>query len=297
VIDGRGEIHECLPSDDLFKAAIGGVGAVGIISEVVVQGVDRFNLEQKFQISDLTYVEDNLDRLLQENDHFGLFLFPFTNRCQVNTWKRTDKNQSFLGTLLEFFSTSIDALIFAWFGNLVAYTKLLPRLSTRAHGLKRGTNLVMESNQAHNRTIYPLHQEMELAVPYEDSIAICRRFIKLYEDLYPSGLPYVVFEVRFTPTGHDRTLIGAGRERRSTWIDFICGDSVGFEKYYAAVYELMREIEARPHLGKWCQALDRGDLERLHQDHFDKFLVLMEQHDPEGKFANEFTQRLFGSKG
>jgi len=30
LIDGRGEIHECEPSDDLFKAAIGGIGAVGI---------------------------------------------------------------------------------------------------------------------------------------------------------------------------------------------------------------------------------------------------------------------------
>jgi FAD/FMN-containing dehydrogenase len=38
LVDGKGEIHECRPSDDLFKAAIGGVGAVGIITEVVVQG-------------------------------------------------------------------------------------------------------------------------------------------------------------------------------------------------------------------------------------------------------------------
>jgi FAD/FMN-containing dehydrogenase len=34
LIDGKGEAHECGPDDDLFKAAIGGVGAVGIISEV-----------------------------------------------------------------------------------------------------------------------------------------------------------------------------------------------------------------------------------------------------------------------
>src|ERR687893_2127221 len=49
LIDGRGEIHECRPSDDLFKAAIGGVGAVGIITEGVVQGVPRFNVQQKFE--------------------------------------------------------------------------------------------------------------------------------------------------------------------------------------------------------------------------------------------------------
>jgi len=72
LLDGRGEIFECGPTDDLFRAAIGGVGAVGIILEVVVQGVDRFNVEQKTEISDLSFVEDNLERLLKENDHFSL---------------------------------------------------------------------------------------------------------------------------------------------------------------------------------------------------------------------------------
>ena len=46
LINGKGEVHECEPSDELFRAAIGGIGAVGIIVEVVVQGVDRFNVEQ-----------------------------------------------------------------------------------------------------------------------------------------------------------------------------------------------------------------------------------------------------------
>ena len=44
VIDAEGRIHECLPSQDIFKAAVGGAGAAGIISGVVVQAVDRFNV-------------------------------------------------------------------------------------------------------------------------------------------------------------------------------------------------------------------------------------------------------------
>ncbi len=97
LIDGKGEIFECGPSDDLFKAAIGGIGAVGIILEVVVQGVDRFNVDQITKISDLSFVEDNLERLLAENDHFSLYLFPFTTKCQINTWNRTSQGQSLWG--------------------------------------------------------------------------------------------------------------------------------------------------------------------------------------------------------
>ena len=295
LIDGNGNIIQCRPSDDLFKAAIGGIGAVGIITEVVVQGVDRFNVRQEVAIKDLSYVENNLDRLLQENEHFSLYLFPFTDKCQINTWNRTDQPQSFLGSVREFVSISIDALAAAWMGNLMAYTGLLPKVSSIAHSMKMGTNLVMESNEAFNRTIYHLHQELEFAVPFEETFEACRRFKALYEEMYSEGLPYALFEVRFTPAGHDRTLIGAGRERHSTWIDLVCNDSDGFEKYYAAAESLIKSNGARPHLGKYCESLDKSDLERMHQESFARFQQLMAEHDPEGKFANAFTQRMLAS--
>ena len=132
-----------------------------------------------------------------------------------------------------------------------------------------------------------------MAVPFDDTVEACTRFIDLYEEMYPSGLPYALFEVRFTPE-HDRTLIGAGRERRSTWIDLVCDDSPGFEKYYAAAEELMKEIGARPHLGKYCEGFGEEDLAKLHGDRFERFLELVEEHDPERKFANDFTRRVFG---
>jgi hypothetical protein len=261
---------------------------------VVVQGVGRFNVEQKVEISDLSCVEQNLDRLLQENDHFSLYLFPFTSKCQINTWNRTDKRRSFLGDLREFISISIDALLAAWLGNLMAYTGLLPALSSVIYGIKRGSNLVLESNKAFNRTIYHLHQELEFTVPFEDTFEACRYFIRLYEEMYSSGLPYAIFEVRFTPEKHDRTLIGAGRDRRSTWIDLVCNDSHGFEKYYAAAEKFIKEIGARPHIGKFCKSLTKEDMMKLHQDNFTKFLNIVEKHDPERKFSNEFTRQILG---
>jgi FAD/FMN-containing dehydrogenase len=295
LIDGNGEVLECEPGDDLFKAAIGGIGAVGIILEVVLQGVDRFTVEQKVEISDLAYVADNFERLLAENEHVSLYLFPFTDKCQINIWNRTAKEKSPLGTVREFISISIDALLAAWVGNLIAYTGLLPAVSSLAHSLKKGTGLVLESSEAYNRTIYHLHQELEFTVPFENTFETTRRFIELYEEMYSTGLPYTIFEVRFTPAGHDRTLIGAGRERRSTWIDLVCNDSDGFENYYSAAEELIKSIGARPHLGKYCENLDSEDLKRLHGEHFDRFRQLVARHDPAGKFANDFTRRLFAS--
>jgi hypothetical protein len=314
LVDGKGDVHECEPSGDLFKAAIGGIGAVGIITEVVVQGVPRFNVEQKVEMLPISYVEVKLDLLLRANHHFSLYLFPFLDECQVNTWNRKEKDQTIVGRVLEFIELSkghlrefigisMDALAAAWVGNFIAYTGGLPQSGRTYGGIRRGSNLLLESNKGFNRSIYHLHQELEFTVPFEDTtFRVCRQFIKLYQDLYEellrdesytSGLPYALFEVRFTPE-HDRTLIGAGRGRRSTWIDLVCNDSLGFEKYYAKAERLMKEIGARPHLGKHCESFGKEDMVRLHGDNFTKFLDLVEEHDPHRKFANDFTRRHLG---
>ena len=176
----------------------------------------------------------------------------------------------------------------------MAVSGLLPKLSTFAYSFKKGTSLVMESNEAYNRTIYHLHQELEFTVPFEHTFEACERFIKLFERMYDEKkLPYTLFEVRFTPTGHNRTLLGAGRERASTWIDLVPNDSDGFERYYAAAEELMKEIGARPHLGKYCRSFRKADLAKIHGASFTKFLALMQKHDPQNKFANDLTRRLF----
>jgi FAD/FMN-containing dehydrogenase len=294
LVDGRGEVHECEPSEELFKAAVGGVGAVGVITEVVVQGVDRFNVEQKVETVRLAAVERDLDRLLEENDHLSLYLYPFTDVCQVNTWNRTDKRRTPLGDLREFVNISMDALLAAWVGGLAAYKGWLRGFSAVAYGARLGSRLVLESNRSFNRTIYHLHQELEFTVPFEDGLPACRRFIDLYEELYPSGLPYALFEVRFTPDGHDRTLIGPGRDRRCAWIDLVCNDSHGFERYYAAAEKIIGEIGARRHLGKFCERLGSDEMARLYGANFDRFRELREGHDPEGKFGNAFTRRVLG---
>jgi hypothetical protein len=297
LLDGNGATIACDPADDLFKAAIGGVGAVGIILEVTLQAVPRFNINQRVDIRDLDEVKRSLDTHVATNHHFSLYLFPFSDQCQVNTWNRTDQPHSPAADIREFCNISLDALLAGWVGNLLAYTRLLPlsrHWSRLSYLVPRGSNLVLESDCAFNRTIYHLHQELEFTVPYEATFDVCDRLVKLYEDLYPSGLPYTLFEVRFTPAGHDRTLIGAGRERRSTWIDIVCNDSDGFEAYYAVAVQLIKELGGRPHLGKYCKGFDKEYLQKLHGEHFETFKRLMVRHDPAGKFSNAFTDRIFG---
>jgi hypothetical protein len=295
IVNGRGDIIKCQPDDPLFRAAIGGVGAVGIIAEVIVQAVDRFNIEQKVEAAKLAEVERNLDRLIEANNHFSLYLFPFSDDCQINTWNRTNKRQSLLGPLRELLSNAVDALLAGWFGDLVAYSGRLPTISPYIHRFRKGTRLVLESAEGFNRNLYHVHQELEFTVPYEQTFPAARRFLQLYEEMYAEGLPYTILELRFTPAGHHCTLLGAGQVERSTWINLVTNDLPSFERYFEAAEPIIKEIGGRPHLGKYCYGWTRADFQALYPQCFATFKQLMAEHDPEGKFINPFTQRLFSA--
>lgn len=297
VIDGKGDVHDVGPNDPVFRASVGGLGAVGIISEVTVQTRDRFNVEQTFVRTDLGEVEKNLEKIIRDNDHVSLYIFPFTNVCQVNRWNHCERAQSTLGPLREFINISLDALASAWLGNLLAYASQLKRFSPFVYRFKKGSDLVLESAEAYSRTIYHLHQEQEFTVPFEDTIDVYREFRTKFEKMYednPKKLPFSFIEVRFTPANHELGMIGPGRDRRSAWIDLICNDSRRFETYYSATEDMIRGKRARPHLGKFCETLNKADLANVYGTHFEQFLQLRNKYDPNRKFINPFTRRLFG---
>lgn len=294
VIDGRGHVIKCNPTEELFKAAIGGAGAVGIIAEVELQAVGRFNVEQKVTTMTLNQVQSKFEQLLKENDHLSLYLFPFSKKVQVNTWNATERRKSVFGRPLDMLYCVMDTLASAWITNLVAYTRLLPVFSRVAYSIRFGSRFVMESSTAFKRKLIDKHQELEFAISFDDTWQISRSFMQLYEKMYKKeSLPYMLIELRFTPAGHDCTLIGPGRERRSAWVNLIIADSAGFGKYYEAVAKVIREIDARPHIGKFFEDFDKTDMQRAHLSSFDRFLRMLDKHDPAGKFANGFTRRVF----
>lgn len=293
LVDGRGEVHVCLPTDPLFQAAIGGIGAVGIIIEVVIQAVDAFNVLQKSEMVDLDDVEATLDQLIASNDHLSLFVFPFSRRCRLNTWNRTDRPQTAFGMLHELIDHSLDALGTVWLADMLAHLKLLPRLSDFFLRRLGSSERVLESSQGFNRTVYYVHHELEFAVPYKETFPVLRRFLSLYEDQYSLGRPFVAFELRFTPAGHERTLLGAGQGRQSMWLDLLCNDSAGSEPFLEAAEQLAQSLGARPHLGKYCGTVDRRYLAQVYGDRFNRFCQLVAEHDPNDKFVNAFTHKLF----
>ena len=295
IVDGRGEVHEVGPEDDLFKAAIGGIGAVGIIVEVTLACVDAFHIRQQTRVITRERAEADLDGLLTRHDHASFYVFPFAKCVQLHTWDKTDAEKSLFNRLREYVNITWSALSAAWIGDFLAVFKLLPKLSDVVLRTQSNSDLVMQSHQGFNRTIYHMHQELEFAVPAERVWEVTDRLLRIYEDLYGLlRMPFTLIELRFTPE-HPQSMIGPGAgDRRYVFVNVVCNQSGAFAEYYRAVEDYMREIDARPHLGKWCETWAHQALARVHGEAFDRFRELRRRHDPDGRFGNAFTDRVFG---
>ena len=296
LLDASGTLHTDLtPDDDRFRAAIGGIGAVGIITKLTFQVGDAFNLVQGTFVEDLEWAEANLDRLSEDHEHVSFYAYAFTDRLHVHTWTRTDDRRSRLGPFRESLNEAKAAVSASALGDAMAHTRLLPRLASKVMRLQRPSKLVLHSHDAFSRSQYHLHQELEIAVPRDRVWADLRALVQLYEGRYADQrLPFLLVEVRFSPAPHETSFLGAGVGRDTAWLCLCCNQSGAVGDYFADVEEWVRDNDARVHLGKWCEGLDADDLRRMHGDRFDRFRAVRRELDPDGKFANDFTDRLLG---
>ncbi len=191
-------------------------------------------------------------------------------------------------------------MVAATFGDAMAHLGKLPPVAAQGMKMQSATNLVLRSHEAFSRSQYHLHQELEVAVPVERVWADLDATLAIYERMYDSDcLPFLLVEVRFSPAGHDRSLLGAGVDRASAWLCLCLNQSGRVGDYFDAIETWMRADghEARTHLGKWCERLDATDLARMHGDRFEQFRRIRGWADPQGRFVNPFTERMFGPVG
>jgi FAD/FMN-containing dehydrogenase len=299
LVDGEGTLHADLgPDDDRFRAAVGGIGAVGVITKVTFRVVDAFQLRQGTIVETREWAEQHLDELDAANEHVSFYAYAYTELVHVHTWTRTDERRSRLGAFRESVNEAKAALGAAVVGDALAHWGLLPRLASGVMRLQRPARLVLDSHEAFSRSQYHLHQELEVAVPRDRVWTDLRELIDLYERRSRSQrLPFLLVEVRFTPAPHDTSFLGPGVGRDTAWICLCLNQSGDVGAYFEDVEEWMRRNDARVHLGKWCEDLDADDLRHMHGDRFERFQAVRRRLDPEATFANPYVDRVLGAIG
>lgn len=294
LIDGTGEIHDIVDPEQVRLATVG-VGALGVVTRYTIDVVPAFRLRAEEGAGRLDDLLDDLDRHVDENDHFEFFWLPHTPWALTKRNQRTDDPPDAPSTRdrarLWWSKTFIENI---GFGVLCEIGRrrpsLIPRLATALPS--SGTSVrTADSHRVFASARLVRFLEMEWAVPRSECATVVRRLRSMIDD--EGHLVSFPVEVRFTAADDVALSTASGRDTAYVAVHMYKGTPRAVtERYFGSVERIMRDAGGRPHWGK-MHFLGADDLAPLYP-RWNEFLELRERMDPRRVFANEYTERVFG---
>ncbi|MGI8791633.1 MAG: D-arabinono-1,4-lactone oxidase [Acidimicrobiales bacterium] len=291
IVTGDGSVIECSADTepDVFSAARVGLGAIGILSRVTLQCVPAFTLRAIEQPMHMDKVFSNLDRYVEENDHFEFFWVPHTPFAITKRNNRTDEPPAGRGRwrtirdkyLLENIAFGVACRL----GRM--RPSLIPRLATAVPGSGR-VEYTDKSFKIFASPRWVHFYEMEYAIPREHVVEALNRLMAFVDD---SGLRIgFPVEVRFTAS--DDIWLSTAHGRTSAYIAVHVYQGTEYEPYLRGVESSMDDLGGRPHWGK--MHFQTAETLAARYDHWDDFQAVRARVDPDGRFANAYTDRVLG---
>ena len=291
LVNGLGEIIECSQSVNphIFDVARVSVGALGVITEYILQAVPSFRLRALEQPMRLDEVLENAHDLASTNDHFEFFWIPHTKWALTKRNNRTEDELQPLprvkGWIEKTFMENYAFGAVCRIGR--ARPSLIPRLAT-ALPSSGSREYVDQSFKIFASPRIVRFYEMEHALPVEALVPALKE-IRAMVDRKGYLLNFPV-EVRFTK-GDDVPLSTAyGRD--SAYIAVHVYKGMECQPFFRDVEDILRAYDARPHWGK-MHYREADELSKLYP-RWNEFITLRNQLDPQRTFSNAYSDTVFG---
>jgi L-gulono-1,4-lactone dehydrogenase len=289
VVTASGAVVELREGDDLLAGRVS-LGALGAISSVTLRCVPAFTIHRRDEPQPLDEVLARFDEHVDGNDHFELFVFPYTRTALTLTSERTSREPSPPGPVKAFVR---DVLLENAALELACRTgrlapRTIPAINRAVVALMSPAEHLDASHRvyANRRTVR--FTEMEYAIPRERVPEALRRVLALIERRrLPIGFP---IEVR--AVAPDEALLSTAHGRPTGYIAVHQYRGMEFESYFRAVEAIMEEYEGRPHWGK--RHYQSAATLRSRYPGWDRFLAVRDRLDPGRKFENEYLRRVLG---
>ena len=296
LVDGTGAVHDLGPEHgDSFQAARVNVGALGVVSQYTLAVVPAFRLRAQEGARKLDDLLENLDSLVDGNDHFEFFWLPHTPWALTKRNNRTDEpvpSPSLRGRAQHWWSKTFIENI--GFGALCEVGRrrpsLIPRLATLLPSSGQ-TTYVNDSFRIYASKRIVKFLEMEYSIPRRHCAEALSRIRSMIDER--GHLVSFPVEVRFTAA--DDVTLSTANSRESAYIAVHMYKGTPWsiaERYFRDVEAIMAEFSGRPHWGK-LHFRTVADLEPLYPK-WQSFLAARNQFDPNRVFANDYTRQVFG---
>jgi L-gulono-1,4-lactone dehydrogenase len=284
-----GAVIELREGDDLLAGRVS-LGALGAIASVTLRCVPAFRIHRIDEPHPLDDVLAGFDEQVDSNDHFELFVFPYTRTALTLTSQRTDRAprptgaaQAFVrDVLLENLALELACRTGRRFpGAIPAINRLIAAAMSRAEHLDASHRVY-----ANRRSVR--FTEMEYGIPRERVPEALERLLGLVERRrLPIGFP---IEVRVAAP--DDALLSTAHGRPTGYIAVHQYRGMEFESYFRAVETIMDEYGGRPHWGK--RHYQTAATLRTRYPGWDRFQEVRERLDPERRLQNEYLHRVLG---
>ncbi|MGH2837949.1 MAG: D-arabinono-1,4-lactone oxidase, partial [Thermoleophilaceae bacterium] len=200
LVTADGAVHDVSEKadPDLFRAARVSLGALGVITRVTLRCVPLFTLTRLDLPRDLDETLEAIDDLVDTNDHFEFYGFPYTGRVMTRESERSDREteptepwKRWLNDVVA--ENVVPAAIFR-VGR--AAPSVIPALNRRIVPLMQPSKVVDHAYRVYASRRNILFTEMEYGIPRPAAAEAVRRLVDLIERRRLAvSMPY---EVRFT---------------------------------------------------------------------------------------------------
>jgi FAD-linked oxidoreductase len=289
LVTADGSVVELSDGDELLAGRVS-LGALGAIAAVTLRCVPAFRIHRIDEPRPLDDVLSGFDEQVDSNDHFELFVFPYTRTALTLTSERTELEARPPGARAAFVrdllleNAALEVACRA--GRLVpgaipAINRLVTSVMSRAEHLDASHRVYA------NRRLVRF-TEMEYGIPREHVPEALERVLALVERRrLPVGFPV---EVRVVAP--DDALLSTAHGRPTGYIAVHQYRGMEFESYFRAVEAIMNEYGGRPHWGK--RHYQSAATLRPRYPGWDRFQAVRERLDPGRKFDNEYLARVLG---
>ena len=284
------ELSEASDSD-AFRAARIGVGALGALYAVTIRTVPAYTINRLDHSLPLAETLASLDERVDGLDHFEFYVFPHTDTALCRESTRTSEPPETPNAAATYVR---EVMLENWLSG--AFSAIArnapaagPRLARLAASSFAKVSKVDKSFRVFASERRLRFTEMEYGVPREHARAAIERVLEVASR--PEMRCVFPIEVRFVKG--DDALLSPSHERDSCYIAVHQDRKLDWPAYFGAVERILAdEFGGRPHWGKRHE-LTAAELAPRYP-RWKEFQAVRRRFDPEGRFANAYTDRVFG---
>ena len=291
LIAGDGSVVVCSPTEnaDVLASARVGIGALGIVSTVTLQAVKAFRLHAIEEPIRVDEVLSDFDGFMSSADHVEFYWVPHTAWALTKRNRRTDEPAAPRGRVKQLMDEVI--LPNVAFGALCRVGRRKPDWIPRMAKILPSTGRVEYTDRSDRVFTSPRlvrFYEMEYSIPRDAIPEALNRVRRLVDEL---GIQ-LSFPVEVRVVAPDDIPLSTASGRASGYIAIHVYQGTPYDAYFQGVERIMDSYGGRPHWGK--MHFQRAETLSERYPRWDEFQSVRRRLDPEGRFSNQYLERVLG---